>query len=63
MSWDMRLSLADDGFGNLLEHCGSWYYEHQEAPVPEGMIRGNYEAALKFVYEHWHQPSRTYKLR
>lgn len=50
-----NLHLADDGFGNLLEHCGSWYHEHPEAPVPDGMIRGNYAAALMFRFGHWHQ--------
>ena len=50
-----NLHLADDGFGNLLEHCGSWYHENPEAEVPEGMIRGNYAAALRFRFGHWHQ--------
>lgn len=52
----MNLSLVDDGFGNLLEVCGSWYLEHPEAMVPKGMIRANYGAALRFVHGHWHQP-------
>ena len=50
-----NLHLIDDGFGNLLEACGSWYFEHPEAPVPEGMIRANYMAALRFRFGHWHQ--------
>jgi hypothetical protein len=55
----MNLHLIDDGFGNLLEACGAWYHEHKDAPVPDGMIRANYEAALKFKYGHWHQPAYT----
>ena len=49
------LHLADDGFGNLLELCGSWYQDNPDAPVPAGMIRGNYAAALAFVFDLWHQ--------
>jgi hypothetical protein len=54
-----RLHLIDDGFGNLLEACGSWYDEHPEAPVPAGMIRANYDAALMFVFGHWHQDKKA----
>jgi len=53
------LHLIDDGFGNLLEACGSWYFDHPDAPLPAGMIRANYECALKFVFGHWDQPSYT----
>lgn len=50
-----NLRLADDGFGNLLEACGSWYHEHPNAPVPAGMIRSNYAAALAFAFDLWYQ--------
>ena len=50
-----NLHLADDGFGNLLELCGSWYQDNPGAPVPAGMILGNYAAAIAFAFDLWHQ--------
>jgi hypothetical protein len=57
-----RIGLADDGFGNLLNLAGSWYLEHIDEPLPEGVIRGNYAGALAFIFGHWHQPSPDRKI-
>ena len=46
--------LIDDGFGNLLEHCGSWYHQNPHEPVPKGMIKSNYGAAVAFWTDNWH---------
>lgn len=46
-SWGQTL-LHDDGFGNLLEACGSWYFDHPEESAPEGMIRAN-----PFRHQYW----------
>lgn len=42
------LCFNDDGFGNMLETCGSYYKDHPEENPPNNMIRANYEGGLYY---------------
>ena len=47
--WDS----ADDGFGNLLYSCGSWYNdkENLSEPLPEGTTRRNNAGVWHFAFD------------
>lgn len=51
------LDWPDDGFGNLLEPAGSWYHDHPEAELPEGMVRAN-PHKHRFVFDRFYAPDQ-----